>query len=158
MSEDVFLTKSGFEKLRVELAELKGPKRQAMSEAIREARSHGDLKENAAYHEAKLNQARLEGRIADLERVLDIAEIVERPESAEETAHLGSRVSLFDFKWEEELVVELVGSFEADPSNGLVSIDSPMGSALVGRSEDEEIEVDAPAGIQKYRIDKIETP
>jgi len=157
MGEDVFLTKSGFEKLRLELAELKGPRRQAMSEAIREARSHGDLKENAAYHEAKLNQSRLEGRIAELERVLDIAEIVERPDSAQGTAHLGSSVTLFDFKWEEILIVELVGSFEADPSNGFVSIDSPMGSALVGKSEGAEVEVDAPAGVQRYRIDKIVT-
>ena len=156
MSKDVFLTRSGYEKLQQELAELKGPRRQAMSESIREARSHGDLRENAAYHEAKLNQSRLEGRIADLEKVLEIAKIVERPGDSGDIAHLGSKVVLWDEKWKEELSVSLVGAFEADPTNGLVSLDSPIGAALIGKSEGDEVEVEAPGGLQKYKLLRIE--
>jgi transcription elongation factor GreA len=156
MAHDIFLTKSGVEKLTGELAQLKGPRRAAIAEAIREARGHGDLKENAAYHEAKLNQSRLEGRIKDLEKILEVAKIVERPESAGDMAHLGSRVVLHDYKWDEEIIVHLVGSFEADPGSGLVSIDSPLGAALIGAHVDLEIEVVAPGGTQKYRIKQIE--
>ncbi len=156
MSQDLFITPAGKQKLERELAELKGPKRQAMAEAIREARSHGDLKENAAYHECKLNQSRLEARITDIEQVLELAKVVERPDDAGDSAHLGSRVTLLDMKWEEELVVSLVGSYEADPANDLISINSPMGGALLGKVPGDEIEVEAPSGMQKYRVVKVE--
>jgi transcription elongation factor GreA len=156
MGQDIFLTKKGYEKLQRELGELKGPRRAAMAETIREARSHGDLKENAAYHEAKLNQSRLEGRIADLEKVLEVAKIVERPDVAGDIAHLGSRVVLHDRKWDEEIVVHLVGSFEADPGSGLVSIESPMGAALIGRVVGDEFKVDAPGGTQEFQVRFIE--
>lgn len=156
MSQKIQLTPSGYQKLVKELAELKGPRRAALSEAIREARSHGDLRENAAYHEAKLNQARLEGRIADLEKVLEIAEIIERPDHCEDTAHLGSRVTLIDLEYREEMTITLVGNFEADPMNDLISIVSPLGYALLGKAEGDEIEVTAPKGIQRYQIIKVE--
>jgi len=152
MSKDVLLTKEGFAKLKEELDALKGPKRAAIADAIREAKSHGDLRENAAYHEAKLNQSRNEGRIADLEKLLLLAKVVDRPESAGDTAHLGSVVTLKDLNWGDELQIKLVGSFEADPANDLISISAPLGAALVGKGVNEEIEVEAPAGIQKYKI------
>lgn len=156
MAQEIFLTQTGVDKLKAELAELKGPRRQAMAEAIREARGHGDLKENAAYHECKLNQSRLEGRIKDLEKALEIATIVERPEGVGDMAHLGSRVVLHDYQWNEEVIVHLVGSFEADPGSGMVSIESPLGAALIGAHEGIEIEVAAPGGTQKYRVKQIE--
>jgi len=152
MSKDILLSQTGFEKLSKELELLKGSERQRIADAIREAKSHGDLRENAAYHEAKLNQTRLEGRIADLEKVLQYAKIVDRPANAEDEAHLGSKVKLKDLEWGDELEIELVGSFEADPANDLISITSPLGNALIGRVEGDEIEVDAPAGKQRYQV------
>ncbi len=155
MPHEVLLTKAGHDKLRQELEDLKGPKRRTIAESIREAKSHGDLRENAAYHEAKLNQERLESRIADLEKVLQVAKIVERPDGSEDIAHLGSQVVLDDLEWGEELCVGLVGTYEADPSKDLISITSPLGEALIGRQVGETVEVDAPAGTQRYRIRKI---
>lgn len=154
--QEILLTPEGKRRLEEELAELKSTARARIVEAIREARSHGDLRENAAYHEAKLNQARIEGRIADLEKILENATIVERPEIGGEIAHLGSKVTLFDMRWEEELTITLVGSFEADPENSLISIVSPLGSALVGKAEGDVVSVEAPSGQIQYRIERIE--
>lgn len=155
--KEILLTPEGKRRLEEELAELKGSVRARVTEAIREARSHGDLRENAAYHEAKMQQARIEGRIADLEKILEHATIVERPAGASgDIAHLGSKVKLFDLKWQEELTVTLVGSYEADPEHNLVSIVSPLGSALIGRVVGDVVQVEAPAGILEYRIDAIE--
>lgn len=152
MAQEILLTPGGHEKLKKELEDLKGRVRLNIAEAIREAKSHGDLKENAAYHEAKLNQTRLEGRIADLEKVLQLAKIVERPDSSDSCAHLGSRIRLKDLVWSDELTVSLVGSYEADPANDQISITSPLGSALLGKIAGDQIEVDAPAGKQKYEV------
>jgi transcription elongation factor GreA len=158
MSHEILLTAEGFEKLRKELEFLKGPERQRIADNIREAKSHGDLRENAMYHEAKLNQTRLEARIADVERSIQYARIVERTEEHAESAHLGSKVTLLDVQFGEEFTIELVGDFEADPINDLISISSPMGSAVTGVKEGQEIEVRAPAGIRKYTIMKVENP
>lgn len=155
MSNQILLTQEGFVKLRAELDKLKSEDRRNVADAIREAKSHGDLKENAAYHEAKLNQTRLEGRIADLEKVLELAHIIERPDYDGVMAHLGSRVTIRDLDFDDQFDIQLVGSFEADPANDLISITSPLGSALLMREEGEEVEVDAPAGKQRYRIEKI---
>ncbi len=153
MANEILLTAAGLEKLKKELEDLKGPVRMDIAEAIREAKSHGDLKENAAYHEAKLNQTRLEGRIADLEKVLQVAKVVNRPDGSHGSmAHLGSKVRLKDLKWNDEIEVTLVGSYEADPALDLISITSPMGGALLGKVEGDEIEVDAPAGKQAYQV------
>ncbi|HXH61775.1 MAG TPA: transcription elongation factor GreA [Fimbriimonadaceae bacterium] len=156
MSSDVLLTKEGFEKLKAELEHLKSVERQKIADNIREAKSHGDLRENAMYHEAKLNQKRLEGRIADLEKVVQIAQIVERPDHSGDIAHLGSTVTLRDLKWNDEVKLRLVGAFEADPTQDMISITSPLGSALIGKQIDDEIEYEAPAGIQKYKILRID--
>jgi transcription elongation factor GreA len=156
MSADVLLTKEGFEKLKAELDHLKAVERQKIADAIREAKSHGDLRENAMYHEAKLNQKRLEGRIADLEKVIQTAQVVERPHHSGDIAHLGSTVTVKDLKWNDELKMKLVGAFEADPTMDLISITSPLGSALIGKEVGDEFEYEAPAGVQKYKILKIE--
>lgn len=158
MSKDIQVTREGYEQLKAELEELKGPVRNAIAEAIREAKSHGDLRENAAYHEAKLNQTRLEKRISDLERALQYAKIVERPEDAGDGAHLGSKVRVLDLEFDDEFEVTLVGAFEADPAKNQISIDSPLGLALKGKEAGAEIEVHAPAGLQNYRILEISAP
>jgi len=152
MANEILLTKEGHAKLIAELEDLKGPVRQRIAESIREAKSHGDLRENAAYHEAKLNQSRIEGRISDLEKVLERAKVVDRPAGAGESAHLGSKVKVKDLEWGEDMEFNLVGSFEADPANDLISITSPLGAAMLGKVAGEEFEVEAPAGIQKYKI------
>ncbi|RYG45693.1 transcription elongation factor GreA [bacterium] len=152
MAKAIQFTREGYEKLKAELDELRGPARANIADAIREAKSHGDLRENAAYHEAKLNQSRLDGRIADLEKALQNAQIVERPAEAGETAHLGSKVMLKDLEYEDEIEVTIVGGFEADPSQSMISMSSPLGEALLGRSVGDKIEVEAPAGVQEYEI------
>lgn len=152
MGKEIQVTREGFIKLQNELEELKGPVRLRIAEAIREAKSHGDLRENAAYHEAKLNQSRLESRIADLEKAVQLAKIVERPDVQGDIAALGSKVKLHDLEFDDELTVTLVGSFEADPSKDLISIGSPLGEAILGKVVGDVIEVEAPGGLTKYKI------
>ena len=156
MSRENQVTREGFEKLKKELEDLKGPTRLRIADSIREAKSHGDLRENAAYHECKLNQSRLESRIAELEKAVQLARIIERPEGESATAHLGSRVKLLDLEFDDEFTVTLVGSFEADPSKDLISIASPLGESMLDKSVGDEIEVEAPAGHSRYRIVGVE--
>ncbi len=153
MSEHL-LTRDAFERLKRDVEELKGPTRARIADAIREAKSHGDLKENAAYHEAKLNQTRLESRIAELEKLLQIAKVVEGG-SGGDIGELDSKIRLKDLEWDDELSIKLVSSYEADPANDLISISSPLGAALIGKAVGDEIEVDAPAGKQRYQILEI---
>ncbi|MBX3118819.1 MAG: transcription elongation factor GreA [Fimbriimonadaceae bacterium] len=155
MAHEVLLTPAGYDKIKKELDELKTVVRPNIADAIREAKSHGDLRENAAYHEAKLNQQRNDGRIADLEKVLQIAKIVERPEGAGDMAHLGSQVTLLDLEFGDELTITLVGNFEADPANDMISIASPLGEAILGKSEGDEVSYTAPAGEVRYRIKSV---
>ena len=153
MGKEVQFTRAGFDNLNAELEELKGPTRMRIAEAIREAKSHGDLKENAAYHEAKLNQTRLESRIAELEKATQTAKIVQR--STDGGAQLGSSIGLLDLDYDDEFTVTLVGAFEADPTKDLISIASPLGEAILGRSVNDEIEVKAPGGVTRYRLTSV---
>lgn len=125
-----------------------------VAEAIREAKAHGDLRENAAYHEAKLNQTRLEARIAELEKAVERAKVIERVEG--EGAHLGSKIRLLDIDFDDDFNVTLVGSFEADPARDMISISAPLGEALVGKNEGDEIEVRSPNGTNRYRVLAVE--
>lgn len=150
MARENQFTREGLERLTIELEDLKGRERLRIAETIREAKSHGDLKENAAYHEAKLNQTRLEKRISDLERAMQSARIIEV--STGSGAGLGSKITLEDLDFGDTFDVSLVGDFEADPDKGLVSVGSPFGEAISGKEAGAEIEVKAPAGIQRYRI------
>lgn len=155
MAHETKLTPEGFEKLKKELEDLKGPTRSRIAEAIREAKSHGDLRENAAYHEAKLNQARLESRIAELEKTLQLAKVVAPSENGSGIG-LGSIVKLYDLDFEDDMSIKIVSSYEADPANDLISISSPLGSALIDRNPGEEFEVEAPGGKQRYRVVEVE--
>jgi transcription elongation factor GreA len=152
MANEIYLTRAGYEKLKKELEDLKGPVRHNIADAIREAKSHGDLKENAAYHEAKLNQTRLESRIADLEKALLMARVAEDDHGSSDVAVIGSKVRLLDEEFDEEMLITLVGSLEADPSQDLISISSPLGEAVLGRAPGAEVVVDAPGGKQRYKI------
>jgi len=152
MANETVLTPEGYAKLKKEVEDLKGPVRGRIAEAIREAKSHGDLRENAAYHEAKLNQSRLESRIAELEKTLQLAKIMDPKDADHSGAYLGCKVKLLDLDFDDELTIELVSSYEADPAKDLISISSPMGAALVGAAPGQEVEVEAPGGTQRFRV------
>ena len=154
MANEILVTVDSLAKLKAELEDLKGPTRARIAEAIREAKSHGDLRENAAYHEAKLNQTRLEARIAELEKAIQRAKIVERRDDG--GAHLNSKVQLLDLEFDDEFTVTLVGAFEGDPSNDLISISAPLGEALVGKVAGDEVDVVSPNGTNRYRIVSVE--
>lgn len=157
MSQEVILTPEGYAKLSEELKQLKGEERARIADNIREAKSHGDLRENAMYHEAKLNQRRLEARIAELEKVLQIARVVERQEETG-LAGLGSRLQVKDLEWGEELTIELVGAFESDPLANRISVDSPLGQALLGSRSGVEVQVVTPTGTQVYIVIEVHNP
>lgn len=154
MANEIQVTPEGFEKLKKELEELKGPVRMAVAEAIREAKAHGDLRENAAYHEAKLNQTRLDSRIAELEKAVQLAKVVQPVKDG--GAHLGSSIKLLDVEFDDEFMVRLVGDFEADADQNLISISSLLGQALIGKRKGDSVTVDAPAGKTEYKIVSID--
>jgi transcription elongation factor GreA len=152
MKNHILLSPEGRQKLQAQLDDARSNGRRRMSDALREARSHGDLRENAAYDEAKLNQARLEGRIRDMEYILERAQIVERSDDAAETASLGTVVTLWDMDIEEEWTFTLVGSAEADPTADRISVASPLGEAVFGARIGDQLEVQAPRGVMRYQV------
>lgn len=155
MSE-ILITPEGYERLKRELEDLKTVKRREIVERIKAARALGDLSENFDYQDAKRQQAFLEGRIKDLETVLSRARVVPRPDNAGEIVHLGSKVTLHDLETGKERTIAIVGSFEADPLQDLISILSPLGEALLGKAAGEDIVVNTPKGEVHYRITRIE--
>ena len=151
----VSLTLEGKAKLQAELAELKSTKREEIAEKIKVARSYGDLSENSEYDEAKNEQAIVESRIATLESILKNAVIVEDDTAVEDSENevwLGNTVTVLDMETNEELVYDIVSSVEADPLNGKISDDSPLGRAVLGKSAGQIVEVDAPVGVLNYKI------
>ncbi len=155
MSE-ILMTPEGYERLKRELEELKTVKRREIVERIKAARALGDLSENFDYQDAKRQQAFLEGRIKDLETVLSRAKVVPRPDNASEVVHLGSKVTLHDIETGKERTIAIVGSFEADPLQDLISILSPLGEAVLGKTAGEEVVVNTPKGEVRYKIVRIE--
>ncbi len=156
MTDRVILTTAGAARLRAELNKLKRVERPRVIAAIAEARSHGDLSENAEYDAAKEQQGFIEGRIIELESSLSIAEIVNPAKiGGGGKVVFGAAVALYDAETEAEVSYQLVGNLEADLDQGRISISSPIGRALLGRHEGDEIEVDAPAGKRLYEILKV---
>ena len=147
------LTVRGAEKLRAELQELKGVQRPAIITAIAEARSHGDLSENAEYAAAKERQSFIEGRIAELERKLGNAQIID-PASldADGRCVFGATVELEDLESGDVVSYQIVGDDEADIKEGKISISSPLARALIGKSSGDVAEVQAPGGVREYEI------
>ena len=151
----VVLTPDGKRKLDEELNELKTVKRVEIAKEIEVARSFGDLSENAEYDEAKNEQARIEGRIRDLEEMLRNAEVVDQAGQPAGVVGVGSAVRVFDLEYEEEDTYTLVGATEGDPSKLKVSTESPIGKALIGARVGEVVEAQTPGGVIKLRIDEI---
>jgi len=147
------ITTSGAEKLRAELQELKSVQRPAIVTAIAEARSHGDISENAEYHAAKERQGFIEGRIAELESKLGNAQIINTALlDADGRCVFGATVDLEDVKSGEAVTYQIVGDDEADIKQGKISISSPIARALIGKYSGDVAEVHAPGGVRKYEI------
>jgi transcription elongation factor GreA len=147
------LTVKGAEKLRAELQELKGVQRPAIITAIAEARSHGDLSENAEYAAAKERQGFIEGRIAELESKLGNAQIIDPTLlDAEGRAVFGATVDLEDVESGETVTYQIVGDDEANIKEGKISISSPIARALIGKTSGDVAEVQAPGGVREYEI------
>jgi len=153
--ERIYLSREGYEKLMHELEHLKIVKRKELSAAVEHARLLGDLKENAEYDAAKEALAFNEKRIHELENKLSVAEIIENKAGSVSSVCLGAKVKIVDLDSSEEVEYSMVGPDEADPVNGFISINSPVGRALLGHKENDVVEVTIPAGILKYKILKI---
>jgi transcription elongation factor GreA len=149
------MTAKGLTMLMDELKRRQGQERPAIIAAIAEARSHGDLSENAEYHAAKEQQSLNEGRIAELEDLLSRAEVIDISKLSGKTVKFGATVTLVDEDTEEEKTYQIVGDQEADVKSGKISISSPIARALIGKTAGDTAEVSAPGGSRSYEILKV---
>ena len=147
------LTKDGEILLKEKLSNLKFVERPQISQAIAEARAHGDLKENAEYHAAKELQGLVEAKISEMENALANAQVIDVKEIPETgRVVFGSTVKVYDVDKEEEITYKIVGNLESDPENGEISIDTPIAKSMVGKFVDDEIDIQTPSGNLKYGI------
>lgn len=153
-NEKVVLTREGKQKLVDELEYLQSVERMKVQEEIQIAKGFGDLSENAEYSAARERQARVEGRILELQQKLDHAEVVE-DDAQGDVAGIGCYVRVFDMEYEEEDTYKLVGATEADPKQLFVSNESPIGGALIGARVGDIVEVETPGGEIKLKILEI---
>jgi transcription elongation factor GreA len=156
MSKPIYLSKKALEDLRAELHTLKFVKRPEVSKAIETARLHGDLSENAEYDAAKEEMQHLEGRIANMEITLASARPLEEMDIPDDTCYLGATVTLEDLDDGSEETYQLVSPPEADPRLGNLSVESPIGKGLLGKRAGEEVSIEIPAGVVRYRVIAIE--
>ena len=155
MSDQSYLTVEGAEKIKAELAELKGPRRTELAERLRSAIQMGDLSENADYHKAKEDQGFLEGHIKELEYLLHNAVIVDISDVSRDSVQVGTRITIQE-EGEEPETYLMVGANEADPRNGRISNESPIGQALFGKKVGETAIANTPGGQIHFKILKIE--
>jgi transcription elongation factor GreA len=155
MAEGPYLTSEGAERLRIELASLKGPERESIAKRLRFAIQQGDLSENADYHKAKEDQSFLEGRIQELEYLLKNATIIEAGGGVHEVVEVGATVTVQEDDYPEETYY-IVGAKEADPRNGRISNESPIGRALMGGKPGDMVTAETPGGELRLKIIKIE--
>ena len=155
--EQVLITKKGLAKLKEELKYFKDVRRKEVTKRLKEAISYGDLSENAEYEEAKNEQAFIEGRIIELEKMIDNAQIItEGKKSADTTVQIGTTVTVQNVTENDDPeTYTIVGSTEANPTEYKISNESPIGSALLGKSKNDVIKVKVPAGIFEYKILKV---
>jgi transcription elongation factor GreA len=155
MVDKVPMTVPGFAALEAELKRRQQEERPRIIQAISEARSHGDLSENAEYHAAKESQSLNEGRIAELEDKLSRAEVIDVTKLSGATVKFGATITLIDEDTDEEKVYQIVGEAEADVKSGKVSITSPIARALIGKKVGDTVEVNTPGGGKSYEIMKV---
>jgi len=147
------MTLAGAQRLRAELEQLRSVKRPEVIAAIAEARSHGDLKENAEYHAAREQQGFIEGRIQQLESELSHADVIDVAKlNAGDRVVFGARVTIADVDTDEEKRYQIVGDLEADIKLGLIAISSPVARALIGKHAGDSVTIEAPAGSREYEI------
>jgi transcription elongation factor GreA len=157
MPKDVILTPEGLQKLKDELDVLVTDKRREVAERIKEAREFGDIAENSEYEDAKNEQAMLESRIAQLQEKLRLASVVETKDLSTDVVQIGSVVHVKDEKTGKSIKYTIVGSAEADPQQQMLSNESPVGRALIGRKRNETVAVKVPRGpARKLKITKID--
>ena len=147
------LTKDGEVSLKEKLSQLKFVERPQISQAIAEARAHGDLKENAEYHAAKELQGLVEAKISEIENALANAQVID-VKDIPETGRVvfGSSVKVYDVDKDKEIKYKIVGNLESDPEKGEISIDTPIAKSMVGKYVDDEIDIQTPSGNLKYEI------
>ena len=151
-------TLSGLEKIKLELDNLKKIERPQVIQAISVAREHGDLKENAEYHAAKEKQAFIEGRITELEDVISRAELIDLSRLTGKTVTFGTKVNILDEENNQETNYQIVGPYEANLEEGLISVASPIAKALIGKEKGMSVVVSTPSGTKNYEILSIELP
>lgn len=149
------LTTKGVEKLEQELLHLKTVKRREVAERIKQAMSFGDISENSEYDEAKNKQAFIEGRIVILENMLKNALIVDDEDISTDVVSIGSIVKVLDIEFDDIIEYTIVGSAEANPSLNMISNESPVGRALIGKAKGDEVEAKVPDGVIKFKILEI---
>jgi len=151
------ITKEGEVAIKERLADLKFVQRPKISEAIAEARAHGDLKENAEYHAAKELQGLIESKINEIESALASAQVIDVL-SIPETGRVvfGSTVTLYDTDKDEEITYKIVGNLESDPDKGKISIDTPIAKGLIGKNVDDEITITTPSKTLNYEVISVQ--
>jgi transcription elongation factor GreA len=146
------MTTDGYNRLREELKQLKSVERPAIIRAIAEARTHGDLSENAEYHAARDRQSFIEGRVMELEDKIARAEVIDISKLSGSVVKFGAKVTLADEENDEEQTFRIVGEDEADVSRGRLSITSPLARALIGKGQGDSVEVATPRGNKSYEV------
>jgi transcription elongation factor GreA len=154
MADQFFMTKKGYDEAVERLKYLQTVKREEIVERITEARSHGDLSENAEYDAARNEQAANEGEIAELDYKIKNAKIIEETDDTS-FVHIGSKVTVYDFDMDETAVYEITGTTESNAMENKISNESPVGAALLRHKVDDVVTVNAPDGSYKLRIDAI---
>ena len=155
MSKQVILTEEGLKNLENELENLKSVKRKEVAEKIKTALSFGDLSENSEYDEAKNEQAIMEARILEIESMLKDVKIIDEKELSTEIVYVGSKVKVHDLDYDEVIDYQIVGLNEANPADGKISDESPVGAELLGHKVKDKIKIETPGGISKYTILEI---
>jgi len=155
-SKQVLVTKAGLEKLKIELKEYHDVRRKEVASRLKEAIAYGDLSENSEYEEAKNEQAFVEGRIVELEQMINNAHIITDDKRGEDTVQIGTTVTVQNLSEEDDPeTYTIVGSTEADPIEHKISNESPIGSAILGKAKNDVVRVKVPAGVFEYKILKI---
>ncbi|MEX1251788.1 MAG: transcription elongation factor GreA [Hyphomonas sp.] len=153
--ERIPMTAEGHAALQAELKVLKSVERPSIIAAISEARSHGDLSENAEYHAAKEKQSFIEGRISELDDKLARADIIDISKLGGKKIRFGATVTIMDVDSEEKFTYKIVGEDEANVKEGKISVTSPLARAMIGKEEGDEAEVAAPSGARAYEVAKV---
>lgn len=155
MQKEFLMTSEGLSELKVELEELKTAGREDIAEKIRVARSFGDLSENSEYDEAKSEQAKIEARINEIEAIIMNVRVIDDSDITTKAVGMGSKIKLKNLDTNDTMQYSVVGFAQANPSEGLISDESPMGKALMGKKKGDIVEVEAPIGTLNFKIISI---